>query len=281
MARPMQHLQIMEPTTEGFDYDALDLSDRTALRQSAARIRERMTGIHRNLIVIGAELIRAKERLPRGTFLAWAENELGISMRSAQHYMTATAFLEAVPELAREGVSHLPPTTLYKLASRSTPKEIVAEVVHAAEAGALPPPGTIMERIAEARREAREVARLRKAKPGRSADAAKRILAKRRKAEAEARARAHAEAQTVAVMRAFDLAVLKRDVARLVTEHRSVMEAVQACLEGPQGWQVRDLLSEALAVPREAAASAQEEAQAEAVAAFRACAVAIFKEVAP
>ena len=80
---------------------------------------------------LGALLREAKALLPHGKFEGWARRELGVSLRSAENYMAASAFLEGKPET----VSHLPPSVIYKLAAPSAPPELVADVV----AGGLDP----------------------------------------------------------------------------------------------------------------------------------------------
>ena len=248
----MKHSTAITTPAVGFDYGAMELPERSAMQLSADRIRERLSSIHRDFLAIGAELMRVKERVPHGTFTAWVEAELGMTPRSAQNYMAAAALVQSMPEPARETVSLLPPTTLYKLAAPSTPKEVVAEVVQAAEAGALPPTTAIVQRIDEAAREAREVKAAQKAKPGRTEDDAKKIIAKRRAAQAAQRERMRQEETKAREERERVNADLKALARRLVTEHRDVMKEVSDALEGPSYWDfgriLRDALNEAAEV---------------------------------
>lgn len=80
---------------------------------------------------MGGLLLEAKTLVPHGKFAAWAQRELGISLRSAENYMAAARFLEG----KSESVSHLPPAVIYRLAAPTAPPELVADVV----AGVLDP----------------------------------------------------------------------------------------------------------------------------------------------
>jgi hypothetical protein len=216
------------PAAQPFDYGGLPLHDRTAMQLSAERIRDRLSSIQRDILAIGAELLKVRSRVPHGTFHAWIAAELGITPRAAQNYMGAARLVRSAPEPARETVSLLPPATLYRLAAPSTPKAVVAEVLAAVEGGEVPAPSVIVQRIAKAKREALEVA---KAQQVSGSTEAERF---RENADREAAERQHAENAFKAV------------VADLVSRHGEVMREVAAALDLPASHRFRDVLRAAL-----------------------------------
>jgi hypothetical protein len=234
------------PAARTFDYGSLELHHRTAMELAAARIRDLRSSIQRGLLAIGAELLTVKDRVPHGAFGAWVAGELHITLRAAENYMAAARLVQSVPEPIRETVSLLPPTTLYKLAAPSTPKKVVEEVIQAAEGGAVPPLTTIRQRIDEAAREEREVAKVQKAKPGRTEEEAKKLVARRRADRARDRERQRQEQARVEAEREHAKAELKAIVARLVADHPEVMRQVEAVLGGPASWHLHSLLRAAL-----------------------------------
>jgi hypothetical protein len=236
-----------ESTAQAFDYGRVELANHTAMQLAAERIRDRLSSIHRDFLAIGAELLTVKESVPHGTFGAWVEGELHITPRAAQSYMNAARLVQSVPDPARETVSHLPPTALYKLAAPSTPKEVVAEVVQAAEGGTLPPPPVIFQRIDEAAREAREVAKAQKAKPGRTEAEAKKLVVRRNAQRVRQREELRQEQAREDAKRARADDALTAAVHRLVSDHRDLMREIAAALNSPASYRFRDLLRAALA----------------------------------
>jgi hypothetical protein len=93
------------------------------LRSQAERIRRGLASHTAKIIEIGNELRHAKTRLPHGSFLAWAEHEIGISARAAQLYMRASAWIMN----RDERFSRLPISTIYLLAARTTPGHVADE----------------------------------------------------------------------------------------------------------------------------------------------------------
>jgi hypothetical protein len=81
----------------------------------------------------------------------WAQAELGMTIRSAERYMLAAAFLNGKPGI----VSHLPPTILFALSAPTAPAVVVNEVMAAAETGILPPAKKIKVALACAIKEER------------------------------------------------------------------------------------------------------------------------------
>lgn len=101
-----------------------DLDEDVAVqaREAATRIR----GHQRTFAIeIGLELIRMKELLQHGQFISWIEAECNFTKRTANNIMQVAEIFSD----KRETVSHLNTTTLYLLASPSTPASLREEVL--------------------------------------------------------------------------------------------------------------------------------------------------------
>jgi hypothetical protein len=97
----------------------------------AVSVRGRLNQIRQEVVAIGLDLLKAKELLKRGRWLPWLEAECGLSTRSAQNYMNvAERFGEQFARLA-----NLRLETVYKLAARSTPDDVVEAVLAKASSG--------------------------------------------------------------------------------------------------------------------------------------------------
>jgi Protein of unknown function (DUF3102) len=135
-----------------FDYSAFDAETASNLRAQANRIRKRIGKATQDLIDIGRDLLAAKKHLlDHGEFITWVESEVGIVRRTAQAYM-------AVAKLADEkgaAIALLPPTTAHRLAAKSTPSEVVSEVVAKAQSGDVVPDRRVSEMISEAKSQKR------------------------------------------------------------------------------------------------------------------------------
>jgi hypothetical protein len=141
---------------------------------AAGRIRTRLRG---NIADIGRDLIAVKMQMLHGQFGVWIKAEFGMSTRTAENYMNAARFLADKCET----LSYLPPLVIYALASPSAVAGVVAEVVAAAEAGALQKPADIKSKLAmaadeaakaeiEAEKNAGQIKKERKAKMRREAE---------------------------------------------------------------------------------------------------------------
>jgi hypothetical protein len=115
---------------DSFDYGAIAPGIAAKLQAQATRIRARITKSTKDIVEIGRELLAVKQQLEHGQFLLWVEAEIGISARSAQHYMDAARLAEKSATVA-----YLQPATVYRLAAKSVPPEVVTEVVSMVEAG--------------------------------------------------------------------------------------------------------------------------------------------------
>jgi hypothetical protein len=132
----------------GFDYAALPAD----LAAEAADVAERVRGRHRQtvetILEMGRDLLAIKARLPHGQFGAWLDAEFGGVARTAQNYMRAAEAFGA----RTETVSHLPPTTLYALASPSAPESVRAQVLARLDAGEPVEAEEVSEILSDARR---------------------------------------------------------------------------------------------------------------------------------
>jgi hypothetical protein len=105
-----------------FDYTTVAPDVARSLRTIAATIKR--TAVD-TIAVIGKHLITAKETLNHGAFIAWVEQECGMKKRTAQDYMAAARFVEGKSAT----VALLPPRVLYALAAKSTPTEVITDVM--------------------------------------------------------------------------------------------------------------------------------------------------------
>ena len=137
---------IFAPAVTVFEYDAVSPDIANALRRQAARIREQVRSTTTAIIGIGRDLIAAKQHLAHGKFCQWVEDECGFNIRTAANYMRAAIFAED----KMETVSILPPATLYKLASKNAPPEVVKAVISRAELGTVTPDDEVKAMLQEA-----------------------------------------------------------------------------------------------------------------------------------
>jgi hypothetical protein len=114
-----------------YDYTTLSADIAALLKCTAEKIHQHQRRNSREIIELGADLIRVKEALGHGRFGEWFQAEFGWTIRTAQNYMSAAQAFGANCET----VSYLPPKTVYQLSARSTPKNIVGEIVGMLEHG--------------------------------------------------------------------------------------------------------------------------------------------------
>jgi hypothetical protein len=144
------------PPGGSFNYGNLSTDQITDLRNRAASIREKARTTTRGIIEIGRDLLAVKKELPHGQFLIWAETECGLSIRTADNYTRAAKFMES---RKLETVSNLPPALIYKLAAKSTPPEIIGEVISVMESGDVVSEGEVRKKLANAAAERRQAER--------------------------------------------------------------------------------------------------------------------------
>jgi hypothetical protein len=147
------HLAAVEP----FDYANVAPDLASNLQARAERIRGRTKSITAAILEIGRDLIAVKRKkiLDHGLFGKWVEAECGFTLRSAENYIRAAEFAEG----KNETISLLAPTTVYKLAARSAPPEVVEAVVAKAAAGEILPKKAVEELFSSARDQRKEVKR--------------------------------------------------------------------------------------------------------------------------
>lgn len=216
---------------ERFDYEQLD--DAAALEAKAVVDRYR-SRVKAYVIDTGRDLLAVKERLDHGLFVRWVEAELRMSARSAQHMMLAATQLGHKSEI----VSHLPPSTLYRLAAPSTPAPVRDEIVSRLEAGEAVTPRQIEVRLYAARKEA-EQAKLTPDERKRQS-AAKRMREARQRREIEKSRQEQEERQA---RRAAATKALAEILAPLLNDesYGSVCRLLGEC----DPWSIREALAEA------------------------------------
>jgi hypothetical protein len=123
-----------------FDYGGISSSVASFLRGQADRIR-RYVGT--SIVKTGKDLLAAKHYLSHGVFLRWVESEVGIPARTAQGYMQVAQWAASKDAT----VAHLPPSVLYTLSARSTPKEFTNDVLKRIDAGEHIPPHCVRREL--------------------------------------------------------------------------------------------------------------------------------------
>ncbi|NOV15433.1 DUF3102 domain-containing protein [Ensifer adhaerens] len=134
-----------------FDYTGVSSAVAKEAEATATRIRER-TRAH--IIDTGNELLNIKQKLQHGKFGKWLEFHFGWKERTAQNYMNSATAFRATPEV----LNVLPPSTIYKLAAKSTPDAVRDSVIEEIKHGGTPDPKNIAKRIAQIKTEARHKA---------------------------------------------------------------------------------------------------------------------------
>jgi hypothetical protein len=132
--RPEVEKQVIERLPRpapAFDYAALEPATAADLRNRAARLRGVITKSTGDIISIGHELIAIKARLDHGQFAIWVEREVDVDIRTVQGYMAIAKCAEGKNEL----ISLLSPSAAKMLAAKSTPAEIVEQVIARAGSG--------------------------------------------------------------------------------------------------------------------------------------------------
>jgi hypothetical protein len=160
--------QAFLPLADRFDYGDVLPELATRLRAQAERIRGRIRKSTEEIIDIGRDLLAVKDELERGAFICWVETEVGINRRTAQAYISAAKLYEKSATVAL-----FPPATVYRLASKSAPAEVVETVIAKADAGEIVPEVVVQGMLSEAQaRHRREVRQKRKAsiRPPRAGD---------------------------------------------------------------------------------------------------------------
>jgi hypothetical protein len=112
--------QIKPTMNAGFYYDAINPEHAAKLQLAANKIKKIGTASIRE---IGEILVGVKLAVEHGAFQAWVSAELGFSPRTAERYM---AFARFTAE--HDNLSLLKPSSVYLLASPSTPPSVQDDV---------------------------------------------------------------------------------------------------------------------------------------------------------
>jgi DUF3102 family protein len=134
--------------TPTFRYDRFPQDLAEKMRETASCIRSRVQTVTKTIIEVGIELIVIKRQLNHGQFTHWVEIECGFSVRTAENYMRAAIFAAGKCEM----VSLFRPATVYRLAAKGTPPEVVATVLDSIKAGHVPTDNEIEVLFKQARR---------------------------------------------------------------------------------------------------------------------------------
>lgn len=132
------------PFASDFDYSGLSIAVATEAEEAAQRIRNLIRG---SVIDTGCELLAIKVKLGHGKFGPWLAHHFTMSERTAQNCMNAAEVFGAAPRV----VDILPPSTVYKLAAKSTPEEVRQCVIDEVAAGGAPDAATVEARITSAK----------------------------------------------------------------------------------------------------------------------------------
>ena len=128
-----------------YNYEEISPEHRETVKEAAIDIRQRTKRASDDILQIGARLCEVKALLPHGQFQDWAEDEFGMSKRTAQSLMNvAQRFLDK-----SETVSLLGTSVLYLLASPSTPDAAIDAVVEYAQSNGAPTKAETQRIIAE------------------------------------------------------------------------------------------------------------------------------------
>ena len=132
-----------------FDYSGISTAVAREAEATAKRIRNRLK-VH--TIETGKELLIIKRELGHGKFGKWLEFHFGWKERTAQNYMNSATAFGSTPQV----IDVLPPSTVYKLAAKSTPDALRQSVIDEIERGEKPDPKQIERKIAATKSEARQ-----------------------------------------------------------------------------------------------------------------------------
>jgi hypothetical protein len=244
----------------GFNYADLDAEVVQFARDTAERFRDSQRRSVTDIFAIGADLLKVKEKLGYGRFTQWLKTEFPNDKRTAQRFMQVA---DRIPKIKSDIVSPLPPTLVYTLTAKSTPQDVIEEVIADLESG------TTVEVVKATIDAARPCPVLRRHMQGaRSRRRSQQDLDKSKKAHgAPGPESEHAKAAAQEIIEEFGLAAVRRVVdalddyhsgsalRTLISETRSddtavSAEAVKAKLAALDGdLPVPDLLKRVLPTP--------------------------------
>ena len=115
-----------------FDYDILDLGQRSIIKQRTEEIKERLKRSAQDIWEIGQKLFEVRSKLAYGQFDSWLTAEFGWSRRTAYNFIKV---YEAFPERATVAQVSIAASALYQLSSPSTPQKVREEFIERAKHG--------------------------------------------------------------------------------------------------------------------------------------------------
>lgn len=130
-----------------YNYEEISPEHREEVREAAIDIRQRTKRASDDILAVGQRLLKVKALIPHGKFETWAEEEFGMSKRTAQSLMSVASRFGG----KNETVSFLGTSVLYLLASPSTPDAAVDAVVEYAQTNGSPTKAETQAIIAEHR----------------------------------------------------------------------------------------------------------------------------------
>jgi Protein of unknown function (DUF3102) len=170
---------VMRLAASQFNYGAVPPSLVPNLQEQAKLIKNLIAKTTEGLIEVGRNLVAVKQQLDHGQFIDWVEIEVGIARRTAQRYMR----IAWLAETKSDSVSLLPPTTAYRLAAESAPREVVDHVLDRAVNGEIVPDGAVEKMFKHARNQRRQTKKKDRRSRAASAAAYRRSEAGRREEE--------------------------------------------------------------------------------------------------
>ena len=159
-----------------FDYEPFPVPTATRLREQAALIRNLERSCDSTKIAIGRCLLAVRQNIEPGQFGRRVAAECRFTVRTATSYMRAAEFVE---KYGSEIISDLKPTTIYHLASKSTPPAIVDALAQRAANGDVVSDEVVCAAVEKARVQKREAER-------KERQSARRTVSKRTKAKWDA-----------------------------------------------------------------------------------------------
>lgn len=115
-----------------FDYDALQLNQRSIVQQRTGEIRERLQRSAQDIWEIGQKLTDVRNQLKHGQFDLWLKAEFNWSRRTAYNFINV---YESFRERANFAHINIAASALYLLAAPSTPQAVRDEYLQLAGKG--------------------------------------------------------------------------------------------------------------------------------------------------
>lgn len=115
-----------------FNYEILELENRTLVQQRTEEIRQRLRRAAQDIWEIGQKLVEVRSRLKHGQFEVWLKAEFGWSHRTAYNFINV---YEAFAQPAKFADTDIAASALYLLGAPSTPQNIRDHFMQTARAG--------------------------------------------------------------------------------------------------------------------------------------------------